>query len=192
VTLHADANFRSPRQVVDMLRALAARSGVPAALQASSPFLGADIDIFVYRDGDTHDLHDQTKHAITRCLGAGFARADIALVSWHGRERSQLLQLDRLGPHSLKSFTGQYDWLGSPVLREGELLVESVYRFKGQAAPAVILTEIDCAELDERAFRKLFVGMTRARLKLVLVLAAGAAAVLGFDPAPAGRAAPAG
>jgi superfamily I DNA and RNA helicase len=51
---------------------------------------------------------------------------------------------------------------------EGGLLAESVYRFKGQSAPAVIFTEIDFEQIDELVFRKLFVGMTRARLKLVL------------------------
>jgi superfamily I DNA and RNA helicase len=69
----------------------------------------------------------------------------------------------------LKSFTGEYDLFGNPVWRDGELLAESVYRFKGQSAPAIIFTEIDFETLDERTFRKLFVGMTRARLKLVLV-----------------------
>ena len=63
-------------------------------------------------------------------------------------------------------------------VREGHLLAESVYRFKGQSAPAVILTEIDFEALDDRTVRKLFVGMTRARMKLVLVLSERAAALL--------------
>ena len=67
---------------------------------------------------------------------------------------------------------------GNPLFREGDLLAESVYRFKGQSAPAVIFTEIDFAELDEKSFRKLFVGMTRARLKLVMVISERAAKVL--------------
>ena len=50
------------------------------------------------------------------------------------------------------------------------MLVESVYRFKGQAAPAVILTEIDFEVLDDKAVRKLFVGATRSSMKLILVL----------------------
>ncbi|MBP6709517.1 MAG: ATP-binding domain-containing protein, partial [Candidatus Accumulibacter sp.] len=49
-------------------------------------------------------------------------------------------------------------------------LVESVYRFKGQAAPAIILAEIDFDVLDDQAVRKLFVGATRSSLKLILVL----------------------
>jgi superfamily I DNA and RNA helicase len=58
------------------------------------------------------------------------------------------------------------------------LVAESVYRFKGQSAPATILAEIDFEALDDQAFRKLFVGMTRARLKLVLVLSDRAATAL--------------
>ncbi|MGZ3181950.1 MAG: ATP-binding domain-containing protein [Telluria sp.] len=177
VTLHADTNYRSPRQVVDMLVGLAGAQGA-GAVHAASPFLGADVDYFVYPDGDTAALHDQCKHAVSACLAAGFTRSDIALLSFHGRERSQLLQLDRLGPHTLRSFTGDYDAFGSPLMRHGDLLAESVYRFKGQAAPAVILAEVDFVQFDERTWRKLFVGMTRAKLKLALVMSASAAEVL--------------
>ena len=67
---------------------------------------------------------------------------------------------------------------GNPVFRDGELLTESVYRFKGQSAPAVIFTEIDIETLDEKSFRKLFVGMTRARMKLILVMSERTARLL--------------
>jgi hypothetical protein len=39
----------------------------------------------------------------------------------------------------------------------------------------VIFTEIDFETLDEKSFRKIFVGMTRARMKLVLVMSERAA-----------------
>lgn len=175
VTLHAHGNYRSPRQVVELLASL---SPTAAEVVAASPFAGADIDVLTYPDGETGQMHAQTRQAITRCLGAGFTRADIALVSFRGREQSALLKLDALGPHTLKSFNGSYDLFGNPVFRDGELLAESVYRFKGQSAPAVILTEVDIASLDEKSFRKLFVGMTRARLKLVLVMSECAARLL--------------
>jgi superfamily I DNA and RNA helicase len=64
------------------------------------------------------------------------------------------------------------------VFSEGEILLESVYRFKGQAAPAVVLGEVDFETLDERSVRKLFVGATRASMKLVLVVSERAAALL--------------
>ncbi len=175
VTLHADSNFRSPRQVVQLLAAL---SPDALTIDASSPFAGADIDVLTFTAGDTAQMHVQTRQAITRCLGAGFSRQDIALVSFRGREHSALLNLDALGHHTLKSFDGSYDLFGNPVYRDGELLAESVYRFKGQSAPAVIFTEIDFDTLDDKSFRKLFVGMTRARLKLVLVMSDRAAQFL--------------
>ncbi|MEK0427947.1 MAG: hypothetical protein RL001_474 [Pseudomonadota bacterium] len=175
VTLRSNANYRSPRQIIAWLTALSAEA---LSVEAASPFGDSHVDLLIYPDKETEKLHAQTLLAITRCLGASFKRQDIALISFRGRENSQLLNLDALGNHQLKSFSGQYDLFGNPLFREGDLLAESVYRFKGQSAPAVIFTEIDFAELDEKSFRKLFVGMTRARLKLVMVISERAAKVL--------------
>ena len=80
------------------------------------------------------------------------------------------MAFDKLGPHALKRFSGRYDIFGAPEYEEGEILIETVYRFKGQAAPCVILTEVDFEALDTLARRKLFVGMTRARMRLIMVM----------------------
>lgn len=61
---------------------------------------------------------------------------------------------------------------------DGEVLLETVYRFKGQAAPCVILTEVDFKAFDEIAKRKLFVGATRARMHLTLIVSEKAAGKL--------------
>jgi superfamily I DNA and RNA helicase len=81
-------------------------------------------------------------------------------------------------PTGLRTFTGDYDLLGHPVYSDGQLLLETVYRFKGQAAPAIIFAELDFEALDDKTLRKLFVGMTRARLKLILVVSERAERVL--------------
>ena len=168
VTLHSDTNYRSPRQIIDMLTSIGA---VREPVEAGSPFRGADIEELTYPDGDTDAMLAQTRRAVTSCLAAGFARHDIAIASFRGRDNSVLLHLDQLSDaHTLKSFTGEYDLFGTPEYRPGGLLAETVYRFKGQSAPAIIFTEIDFERIDDRVLRKLFVGMTRARLKLVLVL----------------------
>jgi hypothetical protein len=172
VSLHAWSNFRSPRHIVDLLSSIAPAG---TAIEAASPFAGAEIELLTYAHDDASALQTQTRQAITRCLAAGYTRSDMAIVSFRGRENSALLNLDALGQHPLKSFKGSYDLFGNPEFREGELLTESVYRFKGQSAPAVIFTEIDFETLDEKSFRKLFVGMTRARMKLVLVMSERAA-----------------
>jgi len=168
VKLHSDTNYRSPRQIVKILASIGATQ---TPVEAGSPFKGADIEELTYPEGDTEAMLAQTRRAVTLCLGAGFARHDIAIASFRGREKSEILHLDQLSEvHTLKSFTGEYDLFGNPQYRDGGLLAESVYRFKGQSAPAIIFTEIDFVEMDQLVLRKLFVGMTRARLKLVLVL----------------------
>ena len=169
VTLHARSNFRSPRPVVRMLQSLL-EGVMPGAehIEAASPFDADEVELLVY--DAAHPLTQRVKEAIRLCFAAGFRTEDVAIVSWRGRDQSELLRHDRLGANALRSFTGQYDLLGQPEYSAGDVLIESVYRFKGQSAPAVILAEIDFETLDERALRKLFVGATRAMMKLVLVL----------------------
>lgn len=169
VSLRADSNFRSPRAVVRMLRELMPGN---AAIEAASPIATSEVSFLVYQDGA--QMPERVKEAIRLCYSEGFRKEDLAIVSWRGRENSQLIHLERLGANTLKHFTGAYDLLGEALYTDGDVLVESVYRFKGQSAPAVILAEVDFEELDERALRKLFVGATRAMLKLVIVLSARA------------------
>ncbi|TCJ17968.1 nuclease [Parasulfuritortus cantonensis] len=170
VTLRADTNYRTPRAILDYLNGLLAPEQAAAA---GSPVSGVEVEVLRYADAE--ELLERTKTAVTRGLGAGFGKENIALITFRGRERSRFTPLDHLGPHSLKAFTNKYDLLGSPVYSEGDLLVDSVYRFKGRSAPCVLFTEIDFETLDEATVRKLFVGMTRATLKLVLVMSERAA-----------------
>jgi hypothetical protein len=67
---------------------------------------------------------------------------------------------------------------GDPEFSGGAFLLETVYRFKGQSRPCVILTEIDFDQWDECVGRKLFVGKARASLCLFPVLSERAATLL--------------
>ena len=165
VGLRAEGNYRSPRAVVRFLQSLPPGD---VRIEAMGPFQSPGLEVLVYRDGA--ELNQKVKEGIRLCLAEGFRKADLALLSFRGREQSGLFPLESLGPHRLKTFSGRYDLLGQPVYSDGDLLLESVYRFKGQAAPAVVFAEIDFEALDEKAVRKLFVGATRAMLKLVLVV----------------------
>ena len=71
---------------------------------------------------------------------------------------------------NLQRFTGKFNSDGLPVWNSGEIVTDSVFRFKGQAAPAVVLTEVDFPELSENVKRRLFVGLTRARVHWEWVL----------------------
>jgi len=48
--------------------------------------------------------------------------------------------------------------------------VESVYRFKGQSMPVVVLCEVDYEELTDKEKHKLFVGMTRGQVRVDVVI----------------------
>jgi hypothetical protein len=176
-TLKETTNYRSPRDILDYVRDVVGPS-VPlaAALESGSPFDGSDISLSTYDETSApQSCIDSTKRAITQALSLGFRKQDIAVLSFRGREGSALSALDQLGPHRLRSFTGKYDLFGNPEYREGDVLLESIYRFKGQSAPCVILTEVDFDTFDERTARKLFVGATRATLKLIVVASQRAA-----------------
>ena len=58
------------------------------------------------------------------------------------------------------------------------MLIDSVHRFKGRAAPCVTFTEIDFETLDDAAARRLFVGSTRATMKLMLMVSEKSARAL--------------
>ena len=186
--LRESTNYRSPRDVLAFLR----ESSGPAApaladLAAGSPFDGSEVSLSSWDETAGAGLADAageppvaaaTKRAITQALSLGFRKQDIVVLSFRGREHSQFTALDHLGPHRLRSFTGEYDLFGNPQYREGDVLFDSVYRFKGQSAPCVILTEVDFETFDERAARKLFVGATRATMKLIVVASQRAARAL--------------
>ena len=137
-------------------------------MDCGSPVQGHEVDILTY--ANQAELIQSTITAINRCMGDGYRKPHIALISCRGRETSALSPYDRLGPYTLKRPTGTYDLLGNPTFSEGEIVVDSVHRFKGRASPCVVLTEVDFEHYDENAQRRLFVGATRATMKLVLVV----------------------
>ncbi|CAE6791148.1 ATP-dependent helicase [Paraburkholderia domus] len=172
VEVRAMANHRSPHDVVRFVDML---SDSPMKIDAAGPFTRSDLRTITYAGSSaTH----ATREALNEALAAGFSPADIALLTFNGRDKSLLLMLDQLGRHRLRSFTGAYDEHGSPRYREGDITAETIYRFKGQSAPCVILTEVDFERFDNAVFRRLLVGATRATMKLIVVMSERAEAQL--------------
>ena len=145
-------------------------------VEAGSPLTGPEVEIVSYTD--TRDLISRTISAVTKCIGLGFKRPHIALITYRGRQNSRLTPYDKIGPYSLRAPTGRYDLLGNSIFTEGDVLIDSVHRFKGRAAPCVVFTKIDFETLDDAAVRRLFVGATRATMKLMLVASEKSAQVL--------------
>src|SRR5690606_27632926 len=90
----------------------------------------------------------QTAAAISRCLEKGFKQDEIVLLSMRGLKNS-LLAKEKIGVHAMRYFTGKFDQSRNPLWSEGDIVFDSVYRFKGQSAPAVVVGEIDFETLDE-------------------------------------------
>ena len=173
VTLTCNDNHRSPRAVCQVINALAL---VSPAILSKSPYQGEFPEFLIYISEAA--LIAQTESAVLSLLEQGFALADIVILTGHGRCKSKLLNAESIGRFTTRRFTGAYTRDGDPVWSEGELMVESIYRFKGQSAPAVILSEVDFIELTAQECRKLFVGMTRAQLNLQIILSVQAEACI--------------
>ena len=165
ITITSHENFRSPHALVKLINGLSLTS---ADIEAKGPHDGELPDPIVYDRPDV--LEACTVKAVKRCLDRGFGLEDIAVISMRGREKSLLQKLDHLGAWTVKRFTGAFDDGGNPEWTSGDLLVESVRRFKGQAAPAVVFTECDFEEMTAINRRLLFVGITRARVHLEWVI----------------------
>jgi hypothetical protein len=166
VTIKSDANFRSPKRVLSGINELLALS---PAIASCSPIEGGDVEVLTYENQS--ELIPRTVEALDRSLELGFEPRHVALLSFRGRESSSLTPFTQIGMHTLRSpIQGRYDEFGNPEYSDGEITTDSVHRFKGQAAPCVVLTEIDFVKLDENSKIRIFVGATRATMKLILVI----------------------
>lgn len=173
-TIRCSDNFRSPRQITAVMNALRL-TGTP--LVARSAFAGDFPGFHPYGKSDAGGLR-ATERVLKELLSQGFDATQIVLVSYAGRERSKILASNQIAGLSLRKFTGQYDKAGNALWRTGSLVADSVYRFKGQSAPVVVLCEIDFEALTERERKKLFVGMSRAQLRLECIVSARAEQLL--------------
>lgn len=162
-------NYRSPRLVCDVINALRL---CHAPISSLGLFKGELPGFYVY--ASQTQLLQRIEQAVASLLSRGFALSDIAVLSNCGKARSHLAGLAQIGPWSTRQFTGQYDRNGEPLWTTGQLLVESVYRFKGQSTPAVVFVELDFDTLSAQERKKLFVGLTRAQMAVEIVLTAAA------------------
>ena len=173
VTLSCHDNFRSPRAICQVINALRLSD---RPVEGRSPYEGELPGFRTYTD--EQDLPARTEQAVHDLIARGIPLAEIVVLSGRGRAKSLLQNTDRLGRFAVKRFTGQYTPDGTPCWTAGELLVDSIYRFKGQSASGVVLSELDFDALTDIERRKLFVGLTRAHLAVELVLSPRAEACL--------------
>ncbi len=172
VGYRARANYRSPESIARfILRTL------PVQFECANDLPGLGVGVTPY--ADPAEQPGLVAAIVGRLLRQGFTHDDIVILTTRhlvmpGAERSVFAERRRVGHYSLRGFTGDYDLLGNQLLSAGQITFDSVTRFKGQQAPAVILVDVDAepAELAH-AQRLLFSGMTRATVRLELLVRGG-------------------
>jgi hypothetical protein len=165
VNLRSDVNYRSPKDLLNLIDWV-----LPGefAAQTGSPLKTAGIEILSYPLQGS--LLKCTSDAVKACITAGFTVNQIAIITFRGWEKSELKAREDVVGYQLIKPTGTYDADGNPIFTEGQLRLDTVYRLKGHSAPCVVLTEVDFEAMSPVDMRKLFVGITRATAKFVLVI----------------------
>ena len=175
VSLSSPLNYRSPQLLVEFINWLELTD---EPVEAGSAVLGFDPKWYLYADDGS--ALQATEQALSDLLQEGYAPENMAVLSLRGLANSQIAGdkgPSRLAGMAVRRQTG-FDAEGQAQWSSGPLLVDSVFRFKGQAADAVVVTEVDFAELGPRERRRLFVALTRARLQVALITSDRAAQVL--------------
>lgn len=172
VRLNLRENYRCGRAIVDYTNTLLKLEPpdiAAGAIQGELP------ELVVLREGD--DVAAVVARAVRRLIDEGYAPQDIAVISDQGRTRSQLVQREHIGNWPTRRFLGEFVD-GRQAYSGGELRLDTVYRFKGLQAAAVVYAEIDFEAITPQVINRLYTGMTRARSALVLVVTERAAQLL--------------
>ena len=165
--LESPVNYRSPRAVVEFINALELTD---TSIEWGGAVLGEESRFYEH---DTSSLLSALEQAVQDFLDEGFKPEQMAVLTLRGVANSPLFALSpnsQVAGLRFKRATGQFTKEGSAIYSEGELLLETVHRFKGQAADAVVLVGEVEGLGDDLQRNRVFVGLTRARLAVSLVV----------------------
>ncbi|WPL11995.1 ATP-binding domain-containing protein [Thiorhodovibrio litoralis] len=159
-------NYRSPESIARFIR-----EALPEfSFTGANDLPGLGVQVTPYQESS-----EQPKlvgRLVGQRLKQRFQPQDIAILSCRGVGSTALKDCARVGNHTLRRFTNTYDLLGNQIYSDGQILFDTVRRFKGQQAAAVILVDVDPRETDlQRELQVLFCGLTRATVHLDVVCA---------------------
>lgn len=165
VTFRSRSNFRSPQSIAEFIRAC-----VDVEFSAENPHAGMGAEWHEYDNEEEQAA--LIERIVKRLRKDGFDDSQIAILSVRGVSTSRFREADRIGSVALRRW--YHDDEGRQQFTGGTVLFDSVYRFKGNEAPAVILVEVGEGGMSgEVGKRVLFCGMTRATLRLDVVAKRG-------------------
>ena len=174
VEITCQENFRSPQKIVEAINRL---KMTEMPIVAKGVHVGETPEFITYEniaDGGLKEI-EQT---IDRLIQEGYTTDQMTILSFSGLKNSKVLTQESIGKYKLNKFAGGYDKAGNALWTNGDILAETIYRFKGQSAPIIILCEIDFMAIGTKELRKLFVGFTRAQFHLINIVSHQAAELI--------------
>jgi hypothetical protein len=163
VTYREDANFRTPTTIAPFVQSV-----LGVEFTARNPLPGLGLRVEPLKPGKP--LAAAVGHRISELLKHGFTKDQITVVSCRGMGSSALAEVDRTGSFSLRRFTGEYQ-NAQQVYSDGDIYFDSIYRFKGQQSPVVLVVDLDeRLDTSERSRHLLYCAMTRATVRLELLV----------------------
>lgn len=166
VTYDQRKNHRSPVTVARFMR-----KALPFEFEPANDMPGLGVGVESYRDRD--DQARLVAKTVNALLKRGFAPEDIVILSLRGVRNTGLAGRDRVGSHALRRVTGDYDRLGNQTVTDGRLRLDSVHRFKGQQAPAVVVIDVESGGRNPALVeRLLYAAFSRATARLDVTVAA--------------------
>ena len=167
VGFNARFNHRSPESIARFMQ-----KALPFAFEQENDLPGLGVDVRAYEDD-----REQVKlvsRTVSDLLARRFRPEDIVILSMKGIAGTCLGDRRRVGNHTLKRFDGSYDLYGNQVFTQGQLLLESIFRFKGGQAPAIIAIDVETGSRDEaRMQRILYTAFSRATVRLDVLVKSG-------------------
>ena len=164
VTYHETGNFRTPQSIAEFIKGVLDSDFIQ---RNSLPGLGVDLQEYE-TEVELSRLLDTRVHTLVK---SGFDPADIAIVSCRGLDSSALADIQQVSKYKIRRYTGKYNARNQQIYTDGVIDFDSVRRFKGDQAAAVILVDLDAdfARNDENQ-GMLYCAMTRATMRLELLV----------------------
>ena len=163
VTYRESANFRTPISIAGFIKGT-----LESEFEQRNLLPGLGVALYDY-DQPT-ELPDILARRVQELAKVGFKPEDIAIISCRGRTSSALSDVTQIGKYKLRKFTGEYDANNEQVYIDGDINFDTIFRFKGQQAPCVILVDLDeTIKREDYWTGVLYCAMTRPTVRLELV-----------------------
>ena len=155
VTYAETSNFRTPTRIAEFIKPV-----LEVEFKQRNCLPGLGVGLYEYEAQS--ELAPLLATRVKELEKVGFELEDIAIVSCRGMATTALANIQYIGKHQLRKFTGKYNHENEQIYTNGRLSFDTIYRFKGQQAATVILVDLDGSlTVNDRNRQVLYCAMTR-------------------------------